>query len=224
MPDRDRDQRKKAEPPSEELILAAVERAVRHRKSDALEVPVWAILEHLAVSSRSGEARHVRSRLRLLRAAGALRRGRRHGVPVWTLTPAGRRRLAAAELAGSALSLPESPQHRAWRRARTAAAEEIERFRRDLAEALDESGELLDAEPPAHSDAWFELAERLRRSAWVLASATHCLLEWTEPDDAEADVDDHAEPGDERIAAPERAARRARRSGRRNVTLWRRVG
>jgi hypothetical protein len=62
---------------------------------------------------------------------------------------------------GDVPQLPESPRHRTWRNARTAAAQEIERFRRNLRDCLDEAARLLDADPPAHSDAWFELGQHL---------------------------------------------------------------
>jgi hypothetical protein len=222
MRDQDRDRRgRRAELPPDELIMAAVERAARHRGDDAAEVPVWAVLEHLCLTSRSRGARHVRSRLPALQAVESLQRGRRHGVPVWMLTTSGRRQLADALSSDEPPRLPESPQHRAWRHAQTLAAEEIERFRRGLAGALDEGARMLEADPPADSDAWFALAERLRLCAWRVGSAGHCLYEWAEPGDAQADIDDHAEPGDECIAETERIARRARRSGRRNIRLWR---
>jgi hypothetical protein len=224
MRDPDRDQHARpTELPSDGLILTAVERAVRHRGGEAPNVPVWAILEHLQLATRSREARHVRSRLQALQATGSLQRARRHGVPVWTLTRGGRGQLADAQSAGGA-ALPESPQHRAWRQARIAADEEIERFRSDLAAAVDHSARLLDADPPADSDAWFELAERLRRAAWRVGSASHCMYEWKEPDDARADLDGHGEPGDADLAPTERARRRARRAGRRNIRLWWRAG
>jgi hypothetical protein len=139
---------------------------------------------------------------------------------MWTLTTAGRRRLRAARGAGRLAELPESPQHRAWRNARTAAAHEIERFGRSLSQDLAEATSLLEADPPARSDAWFELGERLGRSAWRLASAGYCLREWAEPDDARADLDDRTEPADEELDPAELARRRARRLGRRNITLW----
>ena len=75
---------------------------------------------------------------------------------MWELTAAGRRRLRAARAAGRVPDLPESPQHRAWRNARTAAANEIERFTRSLGADLDQATRLLEADPPARSDAWFE--------------------------------------------------------------------
>ncbi len=210
--------------PTDELVLAAVERAARHRAGqragDTPAIPVWAILEHLAVSPRSATDRHVRSRLGVMQAAGWLERSRRHGVATWELTAAGRGRLRRARRAGGMPALPESPQHRTWQGARTAAAQELERFRAGLRERLDEAALLLDAAQPPHSDAWFELAEELQRACRRLASASHCLYEWVEPDDLRADVDERVDPADERLDPAERARRRARRAGRRNIRLW----
>ncbi len=221
MPDPDRDPRPTApDRPPDELVLAAVERAGRHQAHDTSAVPMWAILDHLAVPRRSAAARHVRSRLGILHAAGWLEPSRRHGVPTWALTSSGARRLRRARRAGGVPPLPESPQHRAWRNARTAAAHEIERFRASLRERLEHAALLLDAEQPPHSDAWLELAEELQRACRRLASASHCLYEWAEPDDERADVDEHVEPADARLDEHERARRRARRAGRRNVRLW----
>ncbi|MGO9322391.1 MAG: hypothetical protein ACLQBY_16540 [Solirubrobacteraceae bacterium] len=206
--------------PSDELVLAAVERAGRHQARDTPAVPVWAILEHLAVPRRSGAARHVRERLGALHAAGWLERSRRHSVPTWALSDAGLAHLRRARRDGALPALPESPQHRAWRDARTAAAQEIERFRASVRERVARAALLLDAEEPPHSDAWLELAEELQRACRRLGSASHCLYEWVEPDDAHADVDEHVEPADEQLDPSERAVRRARRAGRRNIRLW----
>ena len=79
---------------------------------------------------------------------------------------------------------------------------------------------LLDAAPPPHSDAWLELAEELQRACRRLASASHCLYEWAEPDDTRADIDTHDEAGDRRLAPAQRRLMRARRAGRRNIRLW----
>jgi hypothetical protein len=213
-----------SEPPTDELVLAAVERAERHRAGkragDTPAIPVWAILDQLAVSRRSAADRHVRSRLGVLQAAGWLERSRRHGVATWELTAAGRRRLRRARRVDGVPALPESPQHRAWQGARTAAAQEIERFRAGLRERVDEAALLLDAAPTPHSDAWFELAEQLQRACRRLGSASHCLYEWVEPDDLRADVDERVDPADERLDRAKRALRRARRAGRRNIRLW----
>jgi hypothetical protein len=201
-------------------VLAAVERAGRHQPNHGSAVPAWAILEHLELRPRSAPARHVRTRLRALQAAGSLECTRRHSVPTWELTHAGRRLLRRAASAGELPALPESPQHRAWRNARTAAAQELERFRRLLRERMQQATALLDVDPPPHSDAWFELAEELQRGCRRVASASHCLYEWNEPDDASADLDAHVEPGDRLSAPAQRKLRQARRGGRRNILLW----
>jgi hypothetical protein len=206
--------------PSDELVLAAVERAARHQARDTPAVPVWTILEHLHASRRSAAARHVRERLEALAAVGLLERAQRHSVTTWALSGVGLAHLRAARRAGLLPALPESPQHRAWHGAHTAAAQEIERFREGLGAVLARAVRLLDAGEPPPSDAWLELGEELHRACRRLASASHCLYEWAEPDDARADVDDHTAPEDESLDARERALRRARRAGRRNTRLW----
>jgi hypothetical protein len=206
--------------PSDELVLAALERAVSHQAREDPTVPAWAILEHLSLPPRSGDARHVTSRLAVMLAAGWVERSRRHGVPTWALTTAGKRRLRRARRGGALAPLPESPQHRRWQLARTAAGQEIERFREDVGERLHRATVLLDCDPRPHSDVWLELAEELQRACRRLASASYCLYEWAEPDDGRADVDEHVDPADEGLDGGELALRRARRAGRRNVRLW----
>jgi hypothetical protein len=212
--------------PSAALVLAAVERAQHHRRAAGAAVAgapgasVRNVLDHLLIGPRSADARDVRGALRRLAESGALARARSHGVEVFALTGAGRRRLARERAAGTAGELPESPQHRAWRNARTAAALEIERSRSSLALALADGTRLLDAHPAAHSDEWFVLGERLRAAARRVGSACHCLYEWGEPDDALADVDERSEPGDGSLAPVERTRVRALRAGRRNIRLW----
>jgi hypothetical protein len=222
MPEGDSPPRETTAPalPSDELVLAALERAGRHQGRDSLAVPMWTILEHLALPRRSAGARHVAARLAVMDAAGWLERSRRHGVSTWELAGAGARELRRARRAGDVPELPESPQHRAWRLARVAALQEIERFRTDVGERLGEATALLDGDAPPHSDAWLELAEQLQRACRRLASASYCLYEWAEPDDAHADIDEHAEATDTEVEPHERARRRARRAGRRNVRLW----
>jgi hypothetical protein len=116
------------------------------------------------------------------------------------------------------VDLPESPQHREWRNARALAAQEIEPFRSTLHDTIMEASALLDDAPG--SDAWFELAERLRCAAERLGSAIYCLHEWMEPSDDRADIDDHISPADLALAPRERRRRQARRAGRRNTRLW----
>jgi hypothetical protein len=86
------------------------------------------------------------------------------------------------------VSLSESPQHRVWRHSRTVAGDRIEGFREALRASVGELGGLLDA-GQAPSDAWFEFGKRLSAECRRLGSATYCLSEWAEPDDARADVD-----------------------------------
>jgi DNA-binding XRE family transcriptional regulator len=220
---------------SDVLVLAAIDRAERHsgRGRDTQAVPVWSVLKHLDVASRTKRAREVRVRLDGLVVAGSLECGRRHGVPVWALTSRGRRRLSRARRAGRVPVLPESPQHRAWREARGLAGQRIGEFRLGVMEAVEHAQELLDVPTPGApvlegpdvargpgSDEWFELGEELRRACRRLGSASYCLWEWREPEDARADVDDYSGRCDRALAPKERAERRARRPGRRNTSLW----
>jgi hypothetical protein len=71
----------------------------------------------------------------------------------------------------------------------TTAAERIEGFRQQVRAAFDEARRLLDTEQ-VPSDTWFGLAGRLKTECYQLGSATYCLREWPEPDDARADVDE----------------------------------
>jgi hypothetical protein len=209
-----------AEPPSLGLVLAAVDRAVRHGPRHASDAPRWSILEHLAIPRRSRGARLLAAQLETLEAEDLLQRSQRRGAQAWSLTAAGRRRLREADPAGGACELPESPQHRSWRSARTTAAQEIGRFSGSLSDLLERADGLLAAAPPPSSDVWLELAESLRDAARRLGSASYCLREWPEPDDRRADVDDHLDPTDGRLDPRERERVRARRLGRRNVWLW----
>jgi ribosome-binding protein aMBF1 (putative translation factor) len=205
------------------LTLTAVDRAVRHRPPGRRRaVPTWVVYEHLGVSSRSRAARLLRARLAALDGR-ALSRGKRHGVVTWELTSAGKRRLSRLRAKGELPGLPESPQHRAWREARALAEQRIEGFCRGLLEDVQRAHDLLGSpHTPGHppSDVWFELGERLHQGSKRLASATYCLHEWPEPDDAHADIDDHTDPSDKAFDPKQRDQRRVRRAGRRNTQLW----
>jgi hypothetical protein len=220
MPENHPSRHASAARPSAELTLAAVERAERHGPVEMPGVPFRAVVAHLGLPLRTGEAAAVRARLRELESSHLIKRTRRYGADVWTLSESGSDRLRVARRDGVSTDLPESPQHRDWRDARRAGAAEIERFRDGLDAALQEAVRLLPRDPPAHSDAWFELAERLHRSCRRVGSASHCVYEWSEPDDAWGDVDDRREPGDEQLPEPSRRRRRALRAGRRNILLW----
>jgi len=210
-----------AEAPCARLVLAAVDRAARHRADGVPSVPLWSILDHLAIRPRSSAARLARRRLEALERSGSLRAERRHGVRVWGLTAAGVARLGGDRRALG--ELPESPQHRAWRQARVAAAQELDRVAEDLGALLARACALLAADPSAAgSDAWLVLAEELRHACRRLGSAVHCLHEWPEPAEQGADVDLRAEPPHSRgLDARALARLPSLRASRRNVVLWR---
>jgi hypothetical protein len=200
------------------LVLAAVARAQRHRPAAGTAVTRREIRAHLGLPARSPGAAAARTALERLTAERALRRERRHGLWVWRLTTRGRGLLARA--AGIERRLPEAPQHLAWRRAREAAGAAMARLRGEVRRDLREAARLLASGERASADAWFELAERLGRDAWRLGSASYCLHEWAEPDDARADVDTGVDRGDGAAGPDQRRRLRLRRAGRRNTALW----
>ncbi len=214
--------REEPEVVSDGLVLATVARAHLHRSLEGRPVTFLEILDDLAIRKRTNASRDVRASLGVLRDAGLLRCSRHHGDVVWSLTSAGERRLDRELRSSDPPSLPESPQHRRWRKAHDLAEQEIEDFLEQLRVTVSDALELLDADPPAPSDVWFMLARDLRCAAWIVGSATYCLYEWREPTDDRADIDAYQEPGEETLPEDERNARRARRAGRRNTTLWQR--
>ncbi len=175
--------------PSDQVLLAAIERAERHRfiENDPGQT-LERIKRHLGLPHNGWTTRQLRPQLARLQALGLVEAFRRHSRDLWQLTPKGKRRLAALRRTGDLPVLPESPQHQLWREARTAASERIAGFREDVRGALAEAMALLGA-ADAPSDAWFEMSHSLQRICWRLGSATYCLSEWAEPDDAEADID-----------------------------------
>lgn len=170
---------------SDALILAAIERAERHMLRKERGALYGVVVDHLGLPRHSGTGRRFRPRLKELEDTGVVESFRQHSCVVWTLTPKGRRQLEAAGL----VTLPESPQHRAWRESRSKAVERMAEFRRELRDALKDARALL-ADRGASSDSWFELGERLQRACSLVGSATHCLREWAEPSDDEPDVDE----------------------------------
>jgi hypothetical protein len=200
------------------LILAAVDRATHHRPGEGAVIKA-SIYLHLAIPIRSGPARHVYRRLQVLEAAGLVERSRRRGLEVWGLTATGGRRLQRAQRAGE-VELPESPQHEAWRSSRILAEQEIDRCRRELRRGLGDALRVLDVDPPARSDAFFELAEQLERGCRRVASATYCLYEWAEPDDATPDINDNLDPSERTLPRAEQALLRSIRVGRRGIRQW----
>jgi hypothetical protein len=206
--------------PPDELVLSALDRALLHGPAGREATSLRTLLEHLALPRRSAAARRVRERLVELEARGWLAGARAHGVPVWSLTAAGRRRL---ESRPAAAELPEAPQHRDWREARASAAQELPRFRAQLAETLERGQRMLAdrGDAVAASDDWLLLGNRLLGDCRRLGSAWHCLYEWPEPDDARADRDEPPQLAGDGDGDGAAARLRALRAGRRNVRLWR---
>ncbi len=172
--------------PSNDLILAALERAICHRGGNEPQT-LSTIKQHLGLPHNGWTTVLLRPKLQALEAAGLVEQSRLRSKPLWGLTPEGHTRLDVVRVV---LVLPEAPQHQRWSEARNAAGERIAGFRGDLRGALDEAIALLEADHEADSTTWFELSERLRQTGRLFASAIHCLREWPEPDDSQADIDD----------------------------------
>ena len=185
--------------PSTELLLAAIERAERHSGKDQPGVLLATVKQHLGLPHESWTTRRLRPKLDALEASGLVEQLRRPGLPLRTLTS-----VVRAQLDAIRDELPESPQHQAWREAQAAADERIGGFREGLRRAVDEVRVLLDDGERPSSDAWFEIGERLLHACRRLKSATYCLHEWSEPDDARADT---AEPRGRRPRRHRGAAR-----------------
>jgi hypothetical protein len=172
--------------PSDELLLAAIERAERHGARHG--VPLAAIKEHLGLPSGSWSSQQLRPQRDRLEATGLIEQFRAYGVLVWSLTDSSHRHLATVRQTRAIPPLPESPQHRVWREAHALAGERTRDFREELQAALGDAAGLLDAHETASSDTWQAIGERLQHVCKRLESASYCLHEWPEPDDATADI------------------------------------
>jgi hypothetical protein len=176
----------------DDLVLAAVERAERHRERRG--APMYLIRAHLAAPNRSGRARRVNALVLTLAETGLLEQFRANSIDFWTLTDNARRRLRRAK--GIAEAMPESPQHERWRRAHFLAKRELERYREALRGVIAETTALLNApEDCVPSGMWLMQAPRLDRHMRRVGAATHCLYEWREPSDDTADLMGHRERG-----------------------------
>jgi hypothetical protein len=203
-----------AHPVSDVFVLAATERAERHRTRDGSGVVPSDVFAHMGFAYNPAASRQFRPYLEALMAAGLLGTASRKKVRLWVLTSVGRRALANAQGKGEGAVLPESPQHRKWRHSRETASELIDSYRSDVRALLEEAVTLLDSGSRAHSDSWFCLANRFPDATRHLGAAVYCLAE---PVDVRADVDDHTDPNDDKLEPDERARRRHLRHGRRNV-------
>jgi hypothetical protein len=184
------------QPVSENLVLAAVERAQRHESRHRETLILTRIAQHLGFTPGAYTTRRLRPLLNALVQTGALKHSRSFGGDQWALTSAGRRRLGRARRRGEQLALPEAPQHRLWRSKHTQAVEGMSEYRARMRQALQQAAALL-ADERADSEAWRAISERLHVRSDLLASAIYCAREWSEPDDAQRDVDD-ARPFEDR--------------------------
>jgi hypothetical protein len=201
-------------PVSDGLVLAAVERSEWHEGAD--EIWVFVLAEHLGFEPARHTTRQLRPQLEYLRRAGSLTSTKKLGREYWSLTTAGREELNNSRQAEIVGELPESPQHREWRHARQKARGRMTEFRKLLYDALDDAGEVAASVDGACSGTWFELGERLRWAFWLLGSATYCMGEWIEPDDARPDIDQEpsSEPARRTTSAWRQKAIEARRGRR----------
>jgi DNA-binding PadR family transcriptional regulator len=179
-------------PLTNDLILAAIERAICHRGRDLNAESLSAIKQHLGLPHNGWTTLQLRPNLEALETAGLIEQSRRDRTNYYGLTTDGHKRL---DVVRAEITLPEAPQHQRWREARTAAGERIAGFRGDLRGALDEAVRLLEADTEADSATWFDLSERLHQAGRRFASAIYCLREWPEPDDSRRDSDEDASYG-----------------------------
>lgn len=174
-------------PVSDLQLLAAIDRAERHRR--AAGVQRRSIADHLGFARGAFTTRKLDPQIERLIAAGHLVRSRRAGNRVWGLTAQGRRKLARARREGKNVELPEAPQHQTWREARDEASLRIGEFRVELGGTLAEAQALLERVDQSQSaSTWSELSGRLRRQCAQLSWALHCLHEWDEPEDDRVDI------------------------------------
>jgi hypothetical protein len=173
-----------------ELVLAAIDRAYRHRRyTENPGVNLAAVKAHLALPHNGATTLRLRPILQALEADGLIEQTRHRSHTYWQLTRRGHKHLAAAQDASGLYQLPESPQHQHWREAHAAAGERIDGFHADLIKAFGKAAKRLEGSRQPTSAEWYALGGRLSHMCERVASATYCLYEWVEPDDAEADID-----------------------------------
>jgi hypothetical protein len=105
--------------PSNDLILAAIERAECHRGAPP-EAPGETLAEikrHLGIPHHGATTLVLRPKLEVLQAAGLIDTFRRRSQDYLGLTDIGKQRLDALRRANNLGELPESPQHQYWREA-----------------------------------------------------------------------------------------------------------
>ncbi|HUB73989.1 MAG TPA: hypothetical protein VL979_08140 [Solirubrobacteraceae bacterium] len=171
--------------PSDEQLLAAIDRAQRHNRSRR-GAALSAVKEHLGLPHHGWSTRQLRPQLDRLLAGGQIEQTKHLSFIVWTLTATGHGRLGVLRRAGKTPVLPESPQHRIWRESHTQARQRIDDYRAGLHERLTAAIALLE-DTEANSQAWIETSNRLAFACERLASVIYCAGEWPEPNDDTSD-------------------------------------
>lgn len=173
-------------------VLAAIDRAERHQYKSGGGVSLATIKAHLGIRHTGWTTRLIRPPLEELASAGLLAQVKRNGVTRWSLTDKGREHATQPD---NRCPLPEAPQHRTWREAHAAAERYLPELRAELRDVLTAVIKLLDAEHQIISRDWLDASESLQMTCRNVASATYCLYEWAEPDDATADIDKSRDHG-----------------------------
>ncbi len=177
------------EPVSDAVVLLALDRAERYEyPSPWSENGIYwtALVTHLGFVRDSWTTRKLRPQVQALTDAGLIVRTQNARRVRWSLTDAGTVAATQARL-DAEVSLPDSPEHRQWRRARSEATEQIEGIRARLGDELRHTLALSDA--GGDSTAWYRASDRLSRECRRLGGAVFCLDEWQEPDDEHPDCD-----------------------------------
>ena len=117
MPKKDRT----SAPISDDLLLAAIERAICHGGHDHATESLSTIKEHLGLPHHGGTTLQLRPKLAELEDAGLIEQSRRNSSTVWGLTTKGRGRLDGVR---GQVTLPEAPstKHGARRTPQPASA------------------------------------------------------------------------------------------------------
>lgn len=182
---------------SDDLLLAALDRAERHQCREGQGVLLVYLKDHLGLPHHSGTTRRMRPQLDRLQDSGLIESFRDHSLNLWKLTGRGRNRLRSARRRGDLEELPESPQHRKWATAQLIATERIDDLEAELWGRIEEAGTMLDEVQTTSSEAWYTLIPKLKDACWRLAAAVYILGEWDEPTDEQPDIDTHPQ-GDRR--------------------------
>jgi hypothetical protein len=178
-------------PVSELEVLAALARS--ELQATTRYPGLEGIAHHLGWRFSGQATRHLRPNLDRLTAAGlvATENPRPHEPrrQEWTITPAGRLRLASA----APVDLPESPQHRRWRQDRDVGAWALPAVQAEAWTVTEEVYELLTMHPTRLPDLTDDLVQGLARRFDEAFAATTLAIrmcrQWPEPSDLSADDD-----------------------------------